>query len=102
MSNECVGSQSDMHAYLSCAPVIKPIYGAASIGVVKVTSLEDLTKTFARVTKEMSNACISAGAISAGGDGEIEGGNVRSPHLDPVTGCLPPHSICCALYSGDI
>ena len=82
--------------------MIKPIYGAASIGVVKVTSLEDLTKTFARVTKEMSNACISAGAISAGGDDKTEGGNVRYSDLDPGTGCPPPRSTCCPIYSGEI
>ena len=57
--------------------MIKPIYGAASIGVVKVMDLEDLTKTFHRVTKEMSNACISAGAISAGTGEDNEAGNVR-------------------------
>ena len=62
--------------------MIKPIYGAASIGVVKVMDLEGLTATFKRVTKEMSNACITAGAISAGGDEEpdSEGGNVRTSH----------------------
>ena len=65
--------------------MIKPIYGAASIGVVKVHNLEELSKTFARVTKEMGNARITAGAISAGADdgdqADDEGGNVRITHL---------------------
>lgn len=73
--------------------MIKPIYGAASIGVVKVVNLEDLTKTFTRVTKEMGNACIVAGAISAGNgeDAETEGGNVSLRH-ELLCPCLAPQS----------
>jgi carnosine synthase len=46
--------------------VIKPIYGAASIGVVKVTTLEELKATYTRVNKEMAGARIVAGAITTG------------------------------------
>lgn len=48
------------------AAVIKPIYGAASIGVVKVEDMEGLKKTYKRVAKEMAGARIVDGAMQAG------------------------------------
>lgn len=54
--------------------MIKPIYGAASIGVVRVNTLEDLEKTYIRVQKEMSGARIVAGALTQGDDEDV---NVR-------------------------
>jgi len=59
--------------------VIKPIYGAASIGVVRVDSLEDLKVAYARVTKELASARIVAGALEQGeADGEDADGNVTT------------------------
>ena len=58
--------------------VIKPIYGAASIGVVRVDSFEDLTRAYARVVKEMSSARIVAGALQQG-DGDEEGADAGAP-----------------------
>ena len=52
--------------------MIKPIYGAASIGVVRVDTLEDLEKTYVRVQKEMSGARIVAGALQQADDDEHE------------------------------
>ena len=46
--------------------VIKPIYGAASIGVVRVDSKEQLEKTYIRVQEEMSGAKIVDGALVQG------------------------------------
>ena len=46
--------------------VIKPIYGAASIGVVRVDSKEQLEKTYIRVQEEMSGARIVDGALVQG------------------------------------
>ncbi len=54
------------------APVIKPIYGAASLGVVRVNSLEDLEATYVRVQKEMSGARIVAGALTQADEAETE------------------------------
>lgn len=48
--------------------VIKPIYGAASIGVVRVDSFEDLQRSYARVTRELASARIVAGALEQGDD----------------------------------
>lgn len=48
--------------------VIKPIYGAASIGVVRVDSFEDLKRCYARVTKELASARVVAGALEQGSD----------------------------------
>ena len=48
--------------------VIKPIFGAASIGVVRVDSMEELRKSYARVVKELSSARIVAGALEQGSD----------------------------------
>ena len=46
--------------------VIKPIFGAASIGVVRVNSREKLREVFLRVQKEMASVRIDAGAITQG------------------------------------
>jgi len=51
--------------------VIKPIYGAASIGVVRVDNFEDLKKSYAKVTKELASARIVAGALEQG-DGDAD------------------------------
>lgn len=80
MLRHCValyGTHHGMHT-----PVIKPIYGAASIGVVRVNSLEDLEKTYLRVQKEMSGARIVAGALTQGDEAE---GEVRTAAC-PCTG----------------
>lgn len=55
--------------------VIKPIYGAASIGVVRVDSFEDLQRAYARVTKELASARIVAGALVQGGEDDGAGGD---------------------------
>ena len=57
--------------------VIKPIYGAASIGVVKVTNLVELKATYTRVNKEMAGARIVAGAITTGEEADGEEASVR-------------------------
>ena len=48
--------------------VIKPIYGAASIGVVRVNNMEELEKAYKRVTRELAKAHIVAGALQQGED----------------------------------
>lgn len=60
---------------VSVCAVIKPIYGAASIGVVRVDSAEQLEKTYVRVQQEMAGAKIVDGALVQG-DHDREG--VRS------------------------
>jgi carnosine synthase len=46
--------------------VIKPIHGAASIGVVRVDDAAALAAAYARVQKEMASATIVAGALQQG------------------------------------
>ena len=59
--------------------VIKPIYGAASIGVIRVDNFEQLQNSYAKVTKELSSAKIVAGALQQGAeDEEAETGNASS------------------------
>lgn len=48
--------------------------GAASIGVIRVNSMEDLRAAYTRVVRDMSNARIVAGALVEGGDDEEGGG----------------------------
>ena len=55
--------------------VIKPIYGAASIGVVRVSNYEDLEKTYGKVQEEMASAKIVDGALV---QGSSENNGVRS------------------------
>jgi biotin carboxylase len=58
--------------------VIKPIFGAASIGVVRVDSLEELRAAYARVVRDMGGARIVAGALQLG-DGAGADGAELSP-----------------------
>ena len=56
--------------------VIKPIYGAASIGVLRVDSEEALRTGYARVRRELASASVVDGALLGGdaaGDAEPEG-----------------------------
>ena len=53
---------------LSLCTVIKPIYGAASIGVVRVNDVQQLETAYKRVTRELAKAHIVAGALQQGED----------------------------------
>lgn len=48
--------------------MIKPIYGAASIGVVRVNDMQQLEAAYKRVTRELAKAHIVAGALQQGED----------------------------------
>lgn len=63
--------------------VIKPVYGAASIGVVKVEDMAGLKRTYKRVAKEMAGARIVDGAMQAGAadDDETDQVGVQSVQL---------------------
>ncbi|KAL3140541.1 hypothetical protein ABBQ32_005121 [Trebouxia sp. C0010 RCD-2024] len=50
--------------------VIKPIYGAASIGVVRVNDMQQLEAAYKRVTRELARAHIVAGALEQGAEDE--------------------------------
>ena len=52
--------------------VIKPIYGAASIGVVRVNDVQQLEAAYKRVTRELAKAHIVAGALQQGEEDEDE------------------------------
>lgn len=62
----CSALWEDLNVF--CTAVIKPIYGAASIGVVRVDSADQLEKTYHRVQEEMSGAKIVDGALVQGTD----------------------------------
>lgn len=99
-----IGAQRAALMASCCAPVIKPIYGAASIGVVRVDTLEELEKTYVRVQKEMSGARIVAGALQQADDDEHEVCLTRllgpgDPTLPATTAglllsSLPLHAAC--------
>jgi len=57
-------------AHVGFPAVIKPVAGAASIGVIRVNDLEHLKAAYARVMSDMSKARIVAGALVEG----VEGG----------------------------
>lgn len=48
--------------------VIKPVSGAASIGVIRVNDAAQLAKAYERVVKDLSRAKVVAGALVEGGD----------------------------------
>lgn len=52
--------------------MIKPIYGAASIGVVRVNNLQELETAYKRVTRELAKAHIVAGALQQGEEDEVD------------------------------
>lgn len=52
--------------------MIKPIYGAASLGVVRVDNLQQLETAYKRVTRELAKAHIVAGALQAGEEDEFD------------------------------
>lgn len=52
--------------------MIKPIYGAASIGVVRVNNLQELETAYKRVTRELAKAHIVAGALQQGEEDEFD------------------------------
>ena len=71
--------------------VIKPIYGAASIGVVRVNNMAELQKTYKKVVKEMAGARIVAGALQQAD---------ASDEDEPADGSAKPvrqevSSLCC-------
>ena len=75
--------------------VIKPIYGAASIGVVKVEDMEGLKTTYRRVAREMAGARIVDGAMQAGAADDDETDQARAlgmrGSLEPSSEFLEPH-----------
>ena len=85
-----------LHLADNCLPclvaVIKPIYGAASIGVVRVNNMAELRKTYKKVVKEMAGARIVAGALQqaeASDDDEPADGSakpVRQEVSSPFSG----------------
>ncbi|KAG2443559.1 hypothetical protein HXX76_001911 [Chlamydomonas incerta] len=63
-------------AHVGFPAVIKPISGAASLGVIRANNEEDLMKAFKKVQHDMSRAKIVAGALVEGDDeGEDVAGN---------------------------
>ncbi|KAF5841959.1 ATP-grasp domain-containing protein [Dunaliella salina] len=58
--------------------VIKPVSGAASIGVMRVDNLQQLNDAYARVSSDMRRAKVVAGALSEGDIEEEEQGNAGS------------------------
>ncbi|KAG2497151.1 hypothetical protein HYH03_004741 [Edaphochlamys debaryana] len=62
-------------AHVGFPAVIKPISGAASIGVIRANNEEELLKAFKKVQHDMSRAKIVAGALVEGDEEGGEGGN---------------------------
>eukprot|EP00927_Polykrikos_kofoidii_P078588 TRINITY_DN75390_c0_g1_i1.p1 TRINITY_DN75390_c0_g1~~TRINITY_DN75390_c0_g1_i1.p1 ORF type:complete len:591 (+),score=86.70 TRINITY_DN75390_c0_g1_i1:132-1904(+) len=58
--------------------VLKPVSGAASLGVKKVTSRSDLTEVYEEVMTELSSLVVSSGALMKGTDNadEVQAGSV--------------------------
>lgn len=74
--------------------VIKPIYGAASIGVVRVNDMQQLEAAYKRVTRELARAHIVAGALQQGEDDD-EGEEVdQALAAAQVTSPLQAQSCC--------
>ncbi|KDD77180.1 ATP-grasp domain-containing protein [Helicosporidium sp. ATCC 50920] len=68
---------AEASAHVGYPSVIKPIFGAASIGVVRVDDEASLRAAYERVVKDLKGARIVAGALEQGDGGE-EAGNASS------------------------
>ena len=77
--------------------VIKPIYGAASIGVVRVNDMQQLEAAYKRVTRELACAHIVAGALQQGQDDD-EGEQVDQA-LAAAQVSSPPHASSCCSFA---
>ena len=76
--------------------MIKPIYGAASIGVVRVDDLQQLETAYKRVTRELAKAHIVAGALQQGEEDEIDAAGdaiETTTHVSPQA-CIQTHVLC--------
>eukprot|EP00798_Chlamydomonas_sp_ICE-L_P025943 gene25943-11622_t len=62
----CFQDVAKAGAHVGFPSVIKPVSGAASIGVIRVNNEEDLNRAYERVVRDMSNARIVAGALIEG------------------------------------
>lgn len=75
--------------------MIKPIYGAASIGVVRVDNLQQLETAYKRVTRELARAHIVAGALQQGEEDESD---AAGDAIETTTSQVGLH-ICTQLYA---
>lgn len=91
MRRTVVGQQLESDNSCRCAgTVIKPIFGAASIGVVRVNSQAELLEKYNQVEKEMKSAKIVAGALQQGNPDE------ENPNFDAAVSplrLLAPNSL---------
>ncbi len=90
-----VGARSDlvsarMHVGLLGA-VIKPIYGAASIGVVRVNDMPQLEQAYKRVTRELAKAHIVAGALQQGEEEEEDEDSAADQAIDATVSQVSLH-----------
>ncbi|GIL64485.1 hypothetical protein Vafri_18388 [Volvox africanus] len=90
-------------AHVGFPAVIKPISGAASIGVIRANNEDDLLKAFKKVQHDMSRVRVVAGALVEGDEGDVEGidaaGNAKGwIHLElMVEEYLDGHEVDCDL-----
>ena len=77
--------------------MIKPIYGAASIGVVRVDNLQQLETAYKRVTRELARAHIVAGALQQGEEDELDAAGDAIETTTSQVGlhiCTQPYALC--------
>ena len=79
-----------MHVDLLGA-VIKPIYGAASIGVVRVNDMPQLEQAYKRVTRELAKAHIVAGALQQGEEDEEDEDGAADQAIDATVSQVSLH-----------
>lgn len=96
--NFLISERSQLHEaaqHVGFPSVIKPIFGAASLGVVRVDDEEALVAAFDRVTKEMASARIEAGALLAGDDDDDDesesGGSAAGASGEASSASSAPH-----------
>ena len=89
------GSHAAYHTHVDVlAAVIKPIFGAASIGVVRVDNLEQLEKAYQRVVAELKRAKIVAGALEQADDEELSAAGAQQAAQKVGSETCTAHKAC--------
>merc|ERR1719446_1927107 len=78
-ANTLITSEAEIEtaaATVGFPAVLKPVSGAASLGVMKVLSMEDLKKSFKETTDELRTLVVSSGAlVKADGNNGVDATN---------------------------
>jgi len=87
-ANTLITSEAEIDAAATIVgfpAVLKPVSGAASLGVMKVLSVEDLKRCFKETTDELRTLVVSSGALIKGGGNDTDANGVDATNMIDMT-----------------